>query len=384
MTNKRYAIAGAVLGALWASTIPAQAAAPSVYEWGTSFKAIAVVPMVVQTLNTAVQIDAGNKSDLAVLSDGTVWAWGATQVAPKSMKLVQVSGLVNVVQRPVDGNMNFAAIEQPGNDAACPASSSLYTWGLNMDGSLGVGVGVNQTFATPQDVSALDCQNVVQVAAGANHMVALTSSGQVYVWGGGGDDVLGDGSVKSSDVPVLNSYATALTGGTAAGVQLTAGSSTEGILVNGQAYSWGANAEDQCGCNSSKRLIATPTAVDQGAVQFTWIDQGGDTNSNGHTLALDASGDVYAWGDGSDGQLGQGSTASSDLPVLVPGIPAMVTVRAGGLHSLALDAAGDVYAWGGNKDGEVGDGTKLDVLSPIVVLSGVGMISAGSLHSLAL
>jgi len=367
---KRTPIAIAVsAGALALSaSIPVHAAGTPIQEWGTSYKHIGSVPTLVQSPATPVQIDAGNKSDLVVMSDGTVWGWGATQVAPKSMTLTQIPGLVNVVQRPVDGNMDFAAIEQPGSDSSCPASSSVYTWGLNQDGDLGLGIGATTTIAVPEDVSALDCQNVVDIDSGAQHMVALTSSGQVYVWGGGGEDVLGDGSLKSSTIPVLNSDATALTGGSSSGVEVTAGSSTGGILVNGQAYSWGNNKQGECGCASTKTSIAIPTAVAQGGILYTWIDQGGDIGGNGHTLALDGSGDVYAWGMNSDGQLGQGTTANSNVPLLVSGLPAgIVDVRAGGIHSLALDSLGDVWAWGQNNEGQLGIGSTTNQSSPVSV-----------------
>jgi alpha-tubulin suppressor-like RCC1 family protein len=330
-----------------------------------------------------IAIDAGNGSDLALMSDGTVWGWGLTEVAPQTMTLVQIPGLHNVMQDPVDGNHDFAALEQPGIDAACPGSSTVMTWGLNQDGDLGIGVRKLQSLASPQDVTTLDCQDVVQIAAASSHMIALTADGRIFVWGLHTYLGLGASSTKNALVPALNSAATALTGGTADGIQITAGSGSGGVLVNGQAYAWGANVVDQCGCGSSAALVETPTAVEQGALLFTFIDQGGNGSANGHTLALDASGDVYAWGDGAAGQLGNGGTNDSAIPELVGGLPAIVAVRAGGLHSLALDAEGNVWAWGANQVGQVGDGTRANALLPEEVLSGARMISPGSRHSIA-
>jgi alpha-tubulin suppressor-like RCC1 family protein len=260
---------------------------------------------------------------------------------------------------------------------ACIRGASI-AWAI-----LGIGVSVQQTFSTPQDVTALDCKNVVAIAAGAQHVVALTGSGQVYVWGGGVKDTLGDGSIESSDVPVLNAAATALTGGTSSGVEVTAGSSIGGILVNGQAYVWGNNKQGECGCGSTMGGVDTPSAVEQGGVHFSFIDQGGDIGNNGHTLALTAAGEVYAWGTGTNGQLGQGNTTNTSVPVLVPGLPVITDVRAGGVHSMALDAGGNVWGWGGNADGQVGNGTLTDVHTPVDVESGIGMISAGDVHSLS-
>ena len=93
---------------------------------------------------------------------------------------------------------------------------------------------------------------------------------------------------------------------------------------------------------------------------------------------------MWAWGDNAHGQLGIGTKVNSNIPVAVTGLPTgIIDVRAGGEHALALDAAGNVWAWGDNQYGQVGNGTTTDVLLPLNVLAGVTQISAGSFHSLA-
>jgi alpha-tubulin suppressor-like RCC1 family protein len=374
--------------AAWGAPRPTVASpAIAIYEWGkpVAESGPGPTPTPVQMLG-AIAIDAGNGSDLAVLPNGSVWGWGATHVTRQSMTAVKIPGLANVVQAPVDGNHDFAALEQPGSDAACPSSSSVMTWGLNQSGDLGLADAKDDdNYPTAQDVKTLDCQDVVGLAAAAQHMFALTANGRIFVWGGDGDDVLGLGAArpKREMIPTLNSAATALTGGTSSGVQLTAGSVMGGLLVNGHAYSWGSNALGQCGCGAQASVISTPTPVSQGSVVFTWIDQGGNVGTDGHELALTASGAVYAWGCGAEGQLGSGTTADSDVPQPITGLPTIVMIRAGGMHSLALDSTGRVWAWGANNDGQLGDGTRSDALKPEMVLSGMTMISAGSLHSIA-
>jgi alpha-tubulin suppressor-like RCC1 family protein len=361
---------------------PAAAAGPAIEEWGVTSSGWGSVPTLAQIVAGAVTIDAGNRSDLVVKSDGTVWGWGRTEVAAVSQTLVQIPGLVNVVQRPVDGNHDFAALETPGGNPACPDSSTLWTWGLDQAGDLGLGFYTARVVATPEDVTTLDCKDVVEVVAAASHMLALTASGQIYVWGGNGDDVFAN-TTKKADLPTLDPVISALTGASAVGVEITTGSSMAGILVDGQAYDWGNNLQDECGCGSTAAVVTAPTEVLQNGVQYTVIDEGGNTGKNGHTLALDAAGNVYAWGDGAQGQLGQGTTANSNAAVAVTGLPAIADVRAGGMQSLALDAAGNVWAWGDSNFGQVGTGSNTVVLLPTEVLSGVSMISAGSLHSLA-
>jgi hypothetical protein len=140
----------------------------------------------------------------------------------------------------------------------------------------------------------------------------------------------------------------------------------------------------QCGCGSTAAQIASPTRVAQGTTLYTRIDQGGNLTNDGHELALDATGAVWAWGDNARGQLGIGTQVNSNIPVVVTGLPTgMVAARVGGEHSLALDSAGNVWAWGANQYGQVGNGTTANVLLPVEVLSGITQISAGSFHSLA-
>ena len=105
-----------------------------------------------------------------------------------------------------------------------------------------------------------------------------------------------------------------------------------------------------------------------------------------HSLALTTGGSVWAWGDNSRGELGDDTTASSLVPVQVPGLSGITQVSAGGLTSLALSSDGTVWAWGWNQFGQVGDGTTANRLTPFQVpgLSGVTQVVAGDGFNLAL
>ena len=76
-----------------------------------------------------------------------------------------------------------------------------------------------------------------------------------------------------------------------------------------------------------------------------------------HSLALTSTGAVFAWGDNADGELGDASTANSDVPVKVklPAGTRVTAVAAGELQSLAATSTGGVLAWGGNNFGQLGD-----------------------------
>ena len=98
-----------------------------------------------------------------------------------------------------------------------------------------------------------------------------------------------------------------------------------------------------------------------------------------HSLALDADGGIYAWGENESGQLGDGTTTDRNAPMAVDlsSIPSgrkIVEIAAGSGHSAAIDDEGVVYTWGDNSNGQLGDGTTTTRLTP-TSLSTAGALS---------
>jgi alpha-tubulin suppressor-like RCC1 family protein len=365
------------------STPTFAAAASRTYEWGSSVGGgdTELSPQLV-SMSGERAIHAGNESDLAIMPNGTVEGWGATEVSKTSMKPIRIPKLKHVVQVAA-GDHSFVAVEAPTGVRAghCPTHTSVWVWGTNIENDLGLGSTTSQ-FKVPIELKPLDGLGVVQVAAASWHMFALTCTGQVYVWGSNASDDLGMGPGGDQATPVENPYLTSLSGGTSDGVMLDSGSFAADILVNGQAYGWGNNGQLQCGCGATGGTVGYPTAVTQ-SVRFISISSGGDFEYNGHSLALDSSGRVWCWGDNSSGQCGLGSTDNVGAPTLVPGLPKVAEVGAGGEQSLFLDSSGHVWTSGNNQYGQGGDGTDANELHVVKVLSGISMISAGAAHSLA-
>ena len=106
------------------------------------------------------------------------------------------------------------------------------------------------------------------------------------------------------------------------------------------------------------------------------------------TVVLKSDGTLSAWGNNQFGQLGDGTTTqrNSPVPVPVPGLTGVVAIAAGSMHTLALKSDGTVLAWGDNSQGKLGDGTTTQRNSPVPVpgLTGVVAIAVGDYHSVAL
>jgi alpha-tubulin suppressor-like RCC1 family protein len=103
--------------------------------------------------------------------------------------------------------------------------------------------------------------------------------------------------------------------------------------------------------------------------------------------ALTTNGTVWTWGSGSHGELGQGaSTSTNYYPAQVPGLTNIISISAGWFHILAVKSDGTVWAWGNNSHGELGDGTPVNRWNPIQVLNVANAVAAsgGDSHSSAL
>jgi alpha-tubulin suppressor-like RCC1 family protein len=199
------------------------------------------------------------------------------------------------------------------------------------------------------------------VSAGLLHTCGLTTGAAVYCWGYGQDGELGDGTTGSASFPV------AVAGGLTFSALSISGDHTCGIATNGAAYCWGANAFGQLG-DGSTNSSSVPVAV-AGGLTFSALAPGakgplgGDEYTCGVTTALDA----YCWGRNRFGELGNGSTVSSAVPVAVTGGLTFTALSASGAHTCGLAMDGAAYCWGSNSDGQLGTGTTISSSVPVKV-----------------
>jgi alpha-tubulin suppressor-like RCC1 family protein len=250
-----------------------------------------------------------------------------------------------------------------------------YGWRTATDGRLGDGTTISKS--SPVTVVG-GITNWSQVSAGFDHSLGVTADGIAYAWGRGVGGRLGDGTAVSKNSPVT------VVGGITNWSSISCnGSNTTGHsigIAGGIAYSWGINF---AGCLGDGTSIArsSPVTVVGGITNWSQVSAGGY-----HILGVTADGIAYAWGAGGNGTLGVGANVNRSSPVtVVGGITNWSQVSAGGIHSLGVTADGIAYAWGGGTHGRLGDGTSNSRNSPVTVVGGItnwSQVSAGVDHSL--
>jgi alpha-tubulin suppressor-like RCC1 family protein len=309
---------------------------------------------------------AGVNHSLAIKSDGTLWSWGYNDVGQLGIGSTlnqqlptEVSSLTNVV----------IAAGGTSHSLAAKADGTVWGWGLNYYGQVGDGTRTHRN--TPVQVSGLT--NVVAVAAGETHSVALKSDGTVWAWGNNGSGQLGDGTTTQRLTPVQVS-------GLSGVIAIAAGQYfTLALKSDGTAWGWGNNGSGQLGngtSTSSSIPVRSGTVYDAVAISA----------GAGYAVALKADGTVWDWGSNSLGQLGNGSTGNYSLvAVQAIGITNAIAVAASQNHTLAVKSDGAVMAWGHNGQGQLGDGTITGHNTPASVsnLINVTSVSAGGYHSVA-
>ena len=350
-----------------------------------------------------VKVSNGSYHSFGLTSDGRIYAWGRNTSGElgigTTLARSNVPIAVKTTGTPMDGKV-VKQVEGGGryegsHSIALASDGTVYTWGFNQYGQLGDNTTTNSRSPIAVQVAGtpLAGKTIVQIAAGADHSLALDSGGALYAWGSNAYGQLGNGTTTNSSVPVAVKIAgTPLAGKTI--VQIAAGANHNMVLTSdGAVYTWGWNYHGQLGNNTktnSNTIVAVQTiGTPLAGKKIVKIAAG-----QGHSLALTDDGMVYAWGRNDTGQLGNNATTDAMLPVAVTvtGTPmsnkTIVEIASGARHSLAIDSSGKVYAWGHNGSGQLGNNSTVNALTPVAVqapadkniiqVSGSGWLGASS------
>ncbi|WP_442602408.1 RCC1 domain-containing protein [Paenibacillus sp. KN14-4R] len=291
----------------------------------------------------AVQVAAGGSHTVALDPDGRVWSWGSNSDGQLGNGSIGSSRNKPYM---VDNIADARAIAAgTSHTVALQGDGTVWTWGLNSEGQLGIG-NTDAHVSQPKRVMLADGMTPLiaqSIFAGYNQTLAIDMDGTLWMWGSH------DYTVKKY-IPEKVAHSD---GSDFKAVSATAGMKfTVALDKDGKVWAWGYNG-----------TITYPLTQVNGLSDVMAIDAGST-----HTLALKNDGSVWAWGYNEYGQLGNLSNENSPVPVIVLNqdrniFRDAVAISAGGDytgHSLAMKNDGTIIAWGNNVDGQLGNGTKVN------------------------
>jgi alpha-tubulin suppressor-like RCC1 family protein/putative cell wall-binding protein len=319
------------------------------------------IPVQVSNQSNVVSIAGGGGNGYALDSLGHVWAWGDGSALGNgtmgdaydngqlmgsyaSTKPVQVSNLSNIVMIS-GGSFDGYALDSFGH---------VWAWGNGESGQLGNGTQTDSPQLTPVQVSNLT--NIIEIAGGVSTGYALDNSGHVWAWGCGGNGELGNGKDNDSDVPVQVSNLSHIAS-IAAG-----GHNGYAIDSSGHVWAWG---DGEFGLQNSGTNSNALTPVQISKLTNVIAISGGQTIA----YALDNSGHVWAWGRLiTDIEISPPQFSFNSNPIQITGLSHIVAIAGGDGDGYALDSSGQVWAWGCGNRGELGNGTTNNSNVPVKVI----------------
>jgi alpha-tubulin suppressor-like RCC1 family protein len=333
-----------------------------------------------------VAISAGRYYTMALRADGRVLTWGSNFPSGQlGLGSTQDRADPTVVPGIVDATMIAAGYSH----GVASNGGTVYTWGDNAHGQLGYTAtatcGGFPCSRSPQPVPNMG--NIKGLGAGLAHTLVILGDGTVRAWGSHGRGQLGAGRVQGGIEPV---QVIGVGGNGVLGniVQVAGGEGHSLALdANGNVYAWGQNDQGQLGLGRADAGNYTYPFQVPGLSNIVAISTG-----YRHSMALRNDGTVFTWGFNSTGQLGQGTIGSNTpcdcdpTPTAVSGLSNVTAIEAGYDFSLAVRNDGTVRAWGSNMNYQLGVTAPANIPSPMQVpgLSNAFAVSGGGMHSVAL
>ncbi|XP_037548156.1 probable E3 ubiquitin-protein ligase HERC1 [Nematolebias whitei] len=359
-----------------------------VYVWGSnSSHQLAegtlekiLLPKLTQGFNDAQMIEAGQYCTFSVSADGSVKACGKGSYGRLGLGDSNNQSMPKKLVLEPHRNMKKVSSSKgsDGHSLAITAEGEVFSWGDGEYGKLGHGNSATQKY--PKIIQGpLLGKVVVCVSAGYRHSAAVTNDGELYTWGEGDFGRLGQSDSQSRNMPTLVKDISGV-GQVACGSSHTIAVAQDGRTV----WSFGGGDNGKLGHGDTNRVYRPKVIEALHGFIIRKVCAGSQSS-----LALTSAGQVFSWGCGSC--LGCGSSETTSLrPRFIEdlSITKIIDISCGDSHCLALSHENEVYAWGNNTMGQCGQGhTSTPITKPkkVLGLEGVSIqqITAGTSHSLA-
>jgi alpha-tubulin suppressor-like RCC1 family protein len=334
---------------------------------------------------------------IVVSSNGTVYTTGSNEYGQLGNNSTTNSRVPQNISNfgSLVGKRIIAVSGSYYHSVALDSTGRVHAWGNN-SGQLGNNSTTQSNI--PIDISgfgSLNGKRIVAIACGGVYTLALDSTGRVHAWGYNNYGQLGNNSTNNSSIPIDISGFGSLNGKRI--VAIACGWMHSIVLDStGRVHAWGNNDHGELGIGNTNSPQKTPIDISgNGSLQGKIIRA--IACGNNHTIALNSDGGVHAWGRGNEGQLGVSNTTNYSNPIDISRSGSIngktiVAIAGGDRHTLALDSTGRVHAWGYNYYGQLGRNNTTTPQTTPIDISGFGTLSGktivaiacGALHSFAL
>lgn len=348
-------------------------------------------PSQVGALTTWANVFSGYDTTLAIKTDGTLWAWGSNQFGSYG------DGTTTTQSSPVQIGS--------GTSWANAAAGYRFTLGIKLDGTLwGCGrnntyqLGVGNTTDVSTQVQIGSARNWYQCAAGYFSSAAIRTDGTLWVWGANNSGQLGVGDTTARTSPVQ-------VGALTNWVYVVMGEgSAFGLKSDGTLWAWGANTAGQLGTGDT---TGRSSPIQVGA-RTDWRMIANSKSGLGAqgAIGLTADGKIWAWGNGVNGNIGNGTTSNYSSPVQIGAGTDWTNVFGGGGADLAVNgltmfatenasplavppalprpsvSGYGLYVMGDNSSGNLAMSSIGDVTRPVFISNGLRWRSISCLKNL--
>ena len=315
------------------------------------------------------QVSGGSQHACAITEAGKAYCWGRNgsgELGNGESGGGFGSDLKETRPVAVVGGLKFRQISAGGLRTCGVTTDNIgYCWGQNTLGALGIGADDDLRDAPTPVAGGL---RFLQIDTQALfHTCGVTTDRRIYCWGSNFDGQLGTGNLGGTrNAPVAVSSSLSFRQVAVGGEHTCAVTTTE------KAYCWGDNVRGQLGVGTDQRRRVAPTPV-AGGHAFRQISAG-----QFHTCAIKTTSRAFCWGDGLQGQIGDGKTFQRYEPRLVAGGHMFDRVAAGESHTCGETSANRVFCWGRGGEGQIGDGAATDRLVPVAVAGGHTFVQASA------